>query len=250
MFLHCGPQAFAVDLKSLLPTRLEFQYFEEKTKVLPALHVELVEGLVDGVPFDGNLGQGSYTVVGDRLRIAAPLTDLRGEAIVRLAWAVLTERLGGVLLHASGVKRGDSAVIVCGKSGTGKSTLARHARNAGAQLLSDEIIQWLPDTEQRQGRVWGTPFFSEADLSGGWHSAVPALACTVSHAPHEALAPWPPTEAVKVLMAQLFQAPHQSAVHAAARLMPLLKHVSLGVFSCRNAPEAGAALLSHVPVSR
>jgi hypothetical protein len=246
VFLKCGPALISFSAESLHGFRGNVSPFSLSQSSGTALEVCLVDDLANGIPFNGNLGPGKFALEERRLLVVSPQSAFRAEAILRLAWAIMTERLGGVLLHASAVSHAGRAVVVSGKSGTGKSTIARHAREAGAQLLSDEMVQWLPDAKHSQGLVWGTPFFSDADLAGGWHWAVPRLVCTVEHAQHESLRPWPPAEAVKVLMAQRFQAPHQSAAQATAAVMQLLKGVSLGVFSCRNAPAAGEALLAQV----
>lgn len=67
--------------------------------------------------------------------------------------------LGGVVLHASGVRFADKAWIFCGRSGIGKTTIARLWRDNGAVLMNDDRIalRWL------DGQLWAqaTPWHGE-----------------------------------------------------------------------------------------
>ncbi len=85
-------------------------------------------------------------LVGDPGRLAAEVVDT-------LVLFLLT-RAGRVPLHAAGVLLGDTAVVLAGRSGTGKSTLALAAQRAGLRVLSDDAVyvQLEPGL-----RVWGFP---------------------------------------------------------------------------------------------
>jgi hypothetical protein len=56
-------------------------------------------------------------------------------------------------LHAAALVRGESALLLAGRSGVGKSTLVYAAMRAGMRVLSEDAVflQQLP------GRVWGLP---------------------------------------------------------------------------------------------
>lgn len=58
--------------------------------------------------------------------------------------------------HAAGIVRGDSALLLAGPSGVGKSTLAYAAVRSGMRLLAEDAVY----VQQRPGlRVWGMPGF-------------------------------------------------------------------------------------------
>jgi len=59
------------------------------------------------------------------------------------AFAVLAR--GGLLLHSSGIVRDGKAWLFLGRSGAGKTTLARKALATGADILSDDGNVLLPD---------------------------------------------------------------------------------------------------------
>ena len=82
----------------------------------------------------------------DSARVAAELLD-------PVLLFLLTRR-GRVPIHAAGVLVGDTAVVLAGRSGVGKSTLSLAALEAGLPILSDDAVyvQLEPSS-----RVWGYP---------------------------------------------------------------------------------------------
>ena len=84
----------------------------------------------------------------------APECDV--ENFLRVLYAHLCVRGGGLLLHAAGVIRDGRGFVFCGKSGAGKSTTAQLSLEAGVTVLSDDLV-----IVRRQGdafRVYGVPF--------------------------------------------------------------------------------------------
>jgi hypothetical protein len=72
--------------------------------------------------------------------------DATGEAAENVAiflmgtgWGLLLQQRGRIVLHASAVRVGNSAVLFCGASGTGKSTLAASLDRAGYAFVSDDV---------------------------------------------------------------------------------------------------------------
>lgn len=66
----------------------------------------------------------------------------------------LLTRHGRTPIHASGFIAGHSAILLAGRSGSGKSCLALAAHRAGFRLLSDDTVYL--ETERRL-RIWGVP---------------------------------------------------------------------------------------------
>ncbi|HWR57852.1 MAG TPA: AAA family ATPase [Thermodesulfovibrionales bacterium] len=79
-----------------------------------------------------------------------------------LVMYVLAERRGA-LLHSSGVVCDGKVYVFCGKSGAGKSTVSRHFRSAGYEVLSDDRIA----ARKMGDAFWafGTPWSGEAGIS-------------------------------------------------------------------------------------
>ncbi|MGA8260246.1 MAG: hypothetical protein WB783_08550 [Arenicellales bacterium] len=66
---------------------------------------------------------------------------------------------GGVILHSSGVAFDDKAYIFVGRSGAGKTTLARKAHAEGGLVLSDDVNLLLPRYDAF--RAFAVPFTGE-----------------------------------------------------------------------------------------
>lgn len=62
-------------------------------------------------------------------------------------------------VHCSGVVSGGRGVLVCGVSGTGKTTLAYACARSGLQVLSDDVVHLRLDPANNQLRLWGRPWF-------------------------------------------------------------------------------------------
>jgi hypothetical protein len=126
--------------------------------------------------------------------------DLGAEAGVRFAYQLAIARQGGVLVHSSSVRFGDRAIVAVGQSTAGKSTLAGLCREAGGQLLSDEMTALFPD-----GTVYGTPFRSSDPTPGHPGPARLGLLVLLDKAPHEALTPLAPEKALPRILEQVYR---------------------------------------------
>jgi hypothetical protein len=85
------------------------------------------------------------------------------DCVLRVLFATLLPREGGMLIHGCGLRRAAIGVVFPGVSGAGKTTLARKAPDA-ADVLSDEIVavRRLDDG----WRVFGTPFWGDFARGG------------------------------------------------------------------------------------
>ncbi|MDT8286900.1 MAG: hypothetical protein RQ748_07310, partial [Elusimicrobiales bacterium] len=86
------------------------------------------------------------------------------DSFLRTLSSALLNESGGALVHACGLAVGGRAYVFIGRSGAGKSTLARLAADAGAEVISDEIVP----LRMERGRfyVYGSPFWGEMRSAG------------------------------------------------------------------------------------
>lgn len=116
-------------------------------------------------------GRGGFKLEGDVYRADAPegrgsyhLAEGRGEVLLtprsgpyfetflRQVFLLESYRRGGLVLHSVAFARGDDAIISCGASDSGKSTLARMLGESFT-VYSDEMNVVAGD-----GRAWALPF--------------------------------------------------------------------------------------------
>jgi hypothetical protein len=109
------------------------------------------------------LAQGRGRRVSYRGRGRCEMNPLSLDCILRVLWATLLPRVGGMLVHSCGLRHAEVAVVFPGASGAGKTTLARKAPDPD-QVLSDELCVI------RRGddgwRVHGTPFWGDFARGG------------------------------------------------------------------------------------
>ena len=160
----------------------------------------------------------------------------RAELVLRLAWYLSATEQGAVLIHASAVRHGDAALVACGKSGNGKSTLSRLSVQAGLTLLTDEVVLLFPD-----GRVSGTPFRSDFVHAGAPGLVRAKYFVSLVKAPHEALDALAPLDAVQLAMSQCFDVAEVALPRAEVRrrLLAFLSNVELRALSFRKDVAAG-----------
>ena len=93
------------------------------------------------------------------------------EYFLRVAYALLAFRAGGLLFHAAGIVRDGRAYLFFGHSGSGKTTVARLSPED--LVLNDDLVLLMP-----RGQGWmayATPFWNPWQVgSTGRHSAAVA----------------------------------------------------------------------------
>jgi hypothetical protein len=85
------------------------------------------------------------------------------DCVLRVLYATLLPRVGGMLIHGCGLRHAAIGVVFPGQSGAGKTTLARKAPDAD-DVLSDEIVAVRQVDDG--WRVFGTPFWGDFARGG------------------------------------------------------------------------------------
>jgi hypothetical protein len=241
MRLRCADGVIEADdsLCAMSRPRVHLGAFEADATPRPVLLTVVRREHVDGETVAGPLGSCVITLDGQTMTVQVADGAFPGELVLRLAWYIVTTRLGGVLLHASAIGEGDRALVACGKSGDGKSTLARLSHGAGARLLTDEVVQVFPD-----GRIGGTPFRSDEDNVGSPGVVRAKAFVTLHKADHEALTSVDVLTATSVAMAQCFDIGPTSFTlprkDVRERLLGFLDAVERHTLHFRKDPAAGA----------
>jgi hypothetical protein len=83
-----------------------------------------------------------------------PVTDV--DYGLRVLYALLAVRHGGILFHAAGIVRHGQAFVFFGHSGSGKTTVARFSSDS--TILNDDLVLLLP--QQAGWTVHATPFWN------------------------------------------------------------------------------------------
>ena len=79
----------------------------------------------------------------------------RVDCMLRVLYATILPRVGGMLIHSCGLRHAEVGVVFPGRSGAGKTTLARKAPDAD-DVLSDELVA-VRRADDGGWRVHGTP---------------------------------------------------------------------------------------------
>lgn len=235
--LLCADQVVRVDASicEMATERVHWRRFLAPPGSTPALVVRRHPTL-EGTQIDAPLGRCTFRFDGATLDVAVDDGMYRGELVLRLAWYLLGTRLGAVLIHASAVRLGDVALVAAGKSGDGKSTLARLCLGAGLELLTDEVVMLFPD-----GRISGTPFRSDFDNVGQPGLVRARYVVALEKAQREALEPLNPLAAVQLAMSQCFDVAEVALPRAEVRrrLLAFLAAVEPRTLAFRKDPAAG-----------
>jgi len=190
---------------------------------------------------DGGAGEGSCLYPAGTAM--GPDTPFAG--MVNTLLLFLVAHAGRTPLHASAVMLGDTALVLAGKSGSGKSSLALAADRAGLAILSDDTIyvQTAPDL-----RIWAQPraihvFEKDAPAnavgsmryrSGRWKRALPiatvrpmaerTVLCVLDRGDTAALQPLDVEQAVAILT----QAPEPGYEFYGARSAEAVRELARG----------------------
>lgn len=94
------------------------------------------------------------------------------EYFVRVIYALLAFRAGGLLLHGAGIARDGRGYLFCGYSGSGKTTVARLSPDD--LVLNDDLVVALPDGDR--WLLYATPFWNPTQVRPGRITCAPLTA--------------------------------------------------------------------------
>lgn len=77
----------------------------------------------------------------DRIRLRAPSRDVAEQLLLGPVAGTWLDLRGEQVLHGACVQREEGGLAILGPSGSGKSTLAQALVDAGAQLITDELVR-------------------------------------------------------------------------------------------------------------
>jgi hypothetical protein len=125
----------------------------EYIHVIPGIELEVAEitdylGVIDLLDHRARL---SFSA-------SSPLDEI--EYFLRILYALLIFRSGGVMLHAAGILRAGGVYVFFGQSGAGKSTVARFS--PPEKVLNDDLLGVLPSS--RGWTVHATPFWNSTQV--------------------------------------------------------------------------------------
>jgi hypothetical protein len=89
------------------------------------------------------------------------------DSFLRIAYSLALLDVGGLVLHAASLVRSRMARVFCGRSGSGKTTVARLSPDA--TLLSDELS--IVRVLDKRARCYGTPFSGALGRAGEGRAA-------------------------------------------------------------------------------
>lgn len=171
--LECTDEAF---LRELLQERYAaFVSLEEKPDIhivlqphsSPPTHVRIesvkVRQAEGGWRFVYDTFVADVTPTADGAEVACLRSSYAVDSFLRTLMALYLPQHNGVMLHASAVRYRGQGYVFAGRSGTGKSTVARLLASI-AEVLSDELvaIRRMPEGWQ----VFGTPFWGDFARAG------------------------------------------------------------------------------------
>lgn len=119
------------------------------------------------------------------------------DSFLRTLLALYLPQHGGVLLHASAVRHEGTGYVFAGRSGAGKTTVARLLADR-AQVLSDELVAVRRTPAGWQ--VYGTPFWGDFARAGANLHAPLHAVYLLRHAKQHRVEPLPRRDALSAIL--------------------------------------------------
>lgn len=127
----------------------------------------------------------------------AQYADYGCDSFLRVILSFRLLESGGLLVHASGLVRNGNGFLFAGRSGAGKSTVARLS-SGDCLVLSDDLT--LASPPGAGGTIFGTPFFGDFGAAGSNVGAPLKGICFLRQAPFARATRLSPAAAVQRLL--------------------------------------------------
>jgi hypothetical protein len=199
-FARAGAEAAAVACRVLRVAPQEFRSFDPRGLELTlelrssaqALLVAGV-GLMARLEWRPSLRAGLWTAAVDGPELAGQI-----ENVLRILAAYRLADAGGALLHSAGIVSGGEAWLFLGRSGAGKTTLARRSLDEGRAILSDDLNAVFPS----EGSLWTEALPFAGDFGGRTPGAALRVRgiCRLEKGPERRLEALSPGGAVATLL--------------------------------------------------
>jgi len=170
------------------------------------------------------------------------MNPLSVDCVLRSLYATILPRVGGLLIHGCGLRHAEVGVVFPGRSGAGKTTLARKAPDAD-DVLSDEIVI-VRRGDEGVWRVHGTPFWGDFARGGismrSWPLRTLAF---LTQAPRDAVTMTPivSSESTLRLLGCFVSFAHDRAT--------VERNLALAVQLCEDVRSVDASLTKNVPTA-
>ncbi|MCS6829439.1 MAG: hypothetical protein NZ749_02230 [bacterium] len=171
--MQCSDQAFLQELLQeryaafVAPQETSDIFIALQPKATPPTHVRMESAKVrqaeGGWRFVYDTFVADVTSTADRAEVTCLRSVYAVDSFLRALMALYLPQRGGVIIHASAVRHAQRGYVFAGRSGMGKSTVARLLSGL-AEVLSDELVavRRMPEGWQ----VFGTPFWGDFARAG------------------------------------------------------------------------------------
>ncbi len=145
-------------------------------------------------------GQGQL-----RLSSAQPVEDI--DYYLRVVFALLAHKFGGILMHTAGIIKDEHAHLFFGHSGSGKTTVCRVSADQFT-ILNDDLVLLMP--QDQSWLAYGTPFWNPTQIKPTNQSAPVAGMYLLVQAPQVAIDKLAPGQAAAALISNVPVIPQDS----------------------------------------
>jgi len=133
-----------------------------------------------------------------RLSSAQPVEDI--DYYLRVVFALLAHKMGGILMHTAGIVRDGRTHLLFGHSGSGKTTACRVSAKQYT-ILNDDLVLLMPHNQD--WLAFGTPFWNPTQIKPSNLSAPIAGMYLLRQAPKVSIRDLPAGQATAALLSNV-----------------------------------------------
>jgi len=138
--------------------------FSVEIEVRPGNELRIGEVIFDGdiilltaKGYEGRIELSNYS---GKLNLSGADPFIGADYFLRVAAAALAYQHGGLMVHAAGIAREKAAYLFVGKSGIGKTTVARNSPTGS--VLNDDLLFLQP--QENYWLVFSAPFYNQTQV--------------------------------------------------------------------------------------